>query len=68
MSNILWLTGLPCSGKTTLANAFIKSHPQFILLDGDNVRQYISSDLDFSLGSRQEYVRRIAPFAKLLLD
>ena len=65
---VIWLTGLPCSGKSTLANTFIKSYPHFILLDGDNVRQYISSDLDFSLDSRQENVRRVASFAKLLLD
>lgn len=68
MNHVLWLTGLPCSGKTTLGNTFIKYNPQFILLDGDNVRQYISSDLDFSLKSRQENVRRVASFAKLLLD
>jgi len=65
---VLWLTGLPCSGKTTLANAFIKHNRQFILLDGDNVRQFISTDLDFSLESRQENIRRVASFAKLLLD
>ena len=65
---VIWLTGLPCSGKTTLANTFIKSHPNFVLLDGDNVRKYISSDLDFSLESRQENIRRVASFAKLLLD
>ena len=68
MNNVLWITGLPCSGKTTLAKTFIKSHPHFLLLDGDNVRQQISSDLDFSIYSRQENVRRVASFAKLLLD
>ena len=68
MFKVIWLTGLPCSGKTTLANAFVKCHSGFISLDGDNVRQYISSDLDFSLNSRQENVRRVASFAKLLLD
>ena len=68
MNHVLWLTGLPCSGKTTLANGFVKSHSNYILLDGDNVRRYISSDLDFSLNSRQENVRRVASFAKLLLD
>lgn len=68
VSVVIWLSGLPCSGKTTLANAIVKSHPYFVLLDGDNVRKYISSDLDFTLESRQENIRRVASFAKLLLD
>jgi len=68
MNHVLWITGLPCSGKTTLASKFNKFKPQFILLDGDNVRRYISSDLNFSLNSREENVRRVASFARLLID
>ena len=68
MPTVIWLTGLPCSGKTTLSRGFIKSHPNFITLDGDNIRKFISSDLDFSMKCREENVRRVASVAKLLLN
>lgn len=68
MPNVLWLTGLPCSGKTTLAGVFVKSHPNYISLDGDNIRRLISADLDFSMKCREENVRRVASIAKLLLN
>lgn len=68
MPTVLWITGLPCSGKSTLAKSFAKNNSRFILLDGDNVRQHISSDLDFTLNSRQENVRRVASFARLLIE
>lgn len=69
---IIWLTGLPCSGKTTLAREiekFFKNKGQPIqVLDGDVIRTTFCSDLGFSKQDREENVRRVAFVAKLLSD
>ena len=66
----LWLTGLPASGKTTIASNLSKQlHKQKInnyVLDGDNLRKTINKDLGFSKSERIENNRRIAHIAKLL--
>lgn len=71
-SFVLWFTGLPASGKSTLSNALeCKLHEMGIrtyLLDGDNVRQGLCKDLDFSEEGRRENIRRIAEVAKLFVD
>jgi adenylylsulfate kinase len=65
----IWLTGLPCSGKTTLANALahtLRSRGQAVLiLDGDEVRTTLSADLGFDAASRNENVRRVGAVAAL---
>ncbi len=68
----IWFTGLSGSGKSTLANALEKylyerGYRTFIL-DGDNVRSGLNSDLDFSENARRENIRRIAEVAKLMVD
>ena len=72
MSFVLWLTGLPCSGKTTLAKKIVnrleKEKIPNVLLDGDEIRSFISADLDFSHNSRNENVSRVAGISKLLLE
>ena len=69
---VIWFTGLSGSGKSTLANAldqYLYSRGMHTyLLDGDNVRHGISSDLRFSNADREENVRRIGEVAKLLMD
>jgi len=68
-SCVLWFTGLSGSGKSTLANALerklfdmgCKTH----LLDGDNVRMGLNSDLGFSPEDREENIRRIGEVANL---
>lgn len=69
---VIWFTGLPCSGKSTLANALeIKLFNlgyQTYLLDGDNLRSGINKDLDFSIEDRKENLRRVAEIAKILID
>ena len=61
----IWLTGLPCSGKTTLANALKeKIHAEH--LDGDEMRKIISRDLGFSKEDREKHLERIAYIASLL--
>ena len=69
---ILWFTGLPGSGKSTLAIE-LESHLfqegiQVYVLDGDNIRQGLSSDLGFSPADRTENIRRIGEVGALFAD
>jgi adenylyl-sulfate kinase len=69
---IIWLTGTPASGKTTIARELeIRLHEMgghTYVLDGDNVRHGLNRDLGFSMESRKENIRRIAEVAKLFCD
>lgn len=69
---VVWLTGLPGSGKSTIARATEQSlydqGLQTAILDGDNIRLGLCSDLGFSEEDRNENVRRVAETAKLFLD
>ena len=70
--HVLWFTGLSGSGKSTVASAVERElHQQGIrtfILDGDNVRAGLNSDLDFSAASREENIRRIAHVSALMQD
>ena len=65
----IWLTGLPGSGKTTLALALekeiFKKGYLSVVLDGDKIRSGINKDLGFTLNDRQENIRRVAEIARL---
>lgn len=68
----LWFTGLSGAGKTTLANAlekylFENGYITYIL-DGDNIRNGLNSDLGFTDDDRSENIRRIAEVANLFLE
>src|SRR6185437_14288088 len=69
---VLWLTGLPGAGKSTIADLverkLLEQGRQTMLLDGDNLRQGINSDLGFDSASRAENVRRVGEIAKLMTD
>ncbi|MTI84025.1 MAG: adenylyl-sulfate kinase [Firmicutes bacterium] len=69
---ILWITGLPASGKTTIANTLeYRLHQMGIhtyLLDGDNIRHGLNRDLYFSESDRRENIRRIAEVARLFVE
>lgn len=69
---VLWLYGLSGSGKSTLANALERRlHREGFctnILDGDNIRTGLNSDLGFSDDDRTENIRRIAEVAKLFLN
>jgi len=69
---IVWFTGLSASGKSTLANALeVELHNQgykTYLLDGDNLRTGLNSDLGFSQEDREENIRRVAHLSQILLD
>ena len=68
----VWLTGLPASGKSTIAAALerrlVNGGRAAYLLDGDNVRHGVSGDLGFSPADRSENARRIAGVARLFAD
>jgi bifunctional enzyme CysN/CysC len=71
-AQVIWLTGLSGSGKSTIANGVEKRlhalgmHPY--VLDGDNLRMGLNSDLGFTPEDRAENVRRISELAKVLVD
>ena len=66
----LWFTGLPCSGKTTIADLVaenLKNHGLRVeRLDGDIVRQGLTSDLGFSKEDRDKNIERVTFVSKLL--
>lgn len=71
-SFILWFTGLSASGKSSVANAFahrlFEEGKQAFVLDGDNIRHGLNSDLGFDEVSRKENIRRIGEVAKLFVE
>lgn len=69
---VLWLTGIPAAGKTTIARA---THLEIealgyacVVLDGDELRRGLCRDLGFSDGDRLENVRRTAEVARLFCN
>jgi bifunctional enzyme CysN/CysC len=68
----VWLTGLPASGKSTIAvaveRALVEAGRFAYLLDGDNIRHGLSGDLGFDPASRSENMRRVAHVARLFAD
>lgn len=71
-SCVLWFTGLSGAGKSTLAHAVEEALHQrgcrTFVLDGDNVRHGLCSDLGFSEEDRRENIRRIGEMAKLFTE
>ncbi|AYN29129.1 MULTISPECIES: adenylyl-sulfate kinase [Buttiauxella] len=69
---VLWFTGLSGSGKSTIAGALEEALHQLgvstYLLDGDNVRHGLCSDLGFSDADRKENIRRVGEVANLMVD
>jgi bifunctional enzyme CysN/CysC len=69
---VVWLTGLPGSGKSTIANLverrLVALGGHTTLLDGDNLRQGLNADLGFDAAARSENVRRVSEVAKLMTE
>jgi len=69
---LIWFTGLSGSGKSTIANELEKRlfdvGVHTYILDGDNVRKGLNSDLDFTEKGRIENIRRIGEVSNLFLD
>ena len=71
-SVVIWFTGLSGSGKSTIANSVEEKlyslNCRTFVLDGDNIRHGLSSDLSFSASDRKENVRRVGEVAKLMME
>jgi len=69
---MLWFTGLSGAGKSTLAHTVEEQLHQLgcrtFVVDGDNVRHGLSSNLGFSEGDRRENIRRIGEVGKLMIE
>jgi adenylylsulfate kinase len=70
-SALIWLTGLPSSGKSTIANELDcylhENKIRSVVLDGDNLRRGLNRDLGFSVEDRRENLRRVGEVAKLFV-
>ena len=68
----VWMTGLSGSGKSTIAYSaeemLIREGRAAYVLDGDNLRHGLNSDLGFGAADRSENVRRVGEVARLLAD
>jgi len=71
-SGIIWLTWLPALGKSTIAYLteveLFKLNVRTYVLDGDNVRHGLNSDLGFKRQDRRENVRHVVEVANILAD
>ncbi|MFH1567281.1 MAG: adenylyl-sulfate kinase [Gemmatimonadota bacterium] len=69
---LVWLTGLPSSGKSTIAytaeHALVARGRLAYVLDGDNIRHGLNKNLGFSAADREENIRRIGEVGKLFAD
>ncbi len=69
---IIWITGLPSSGKSTIAvelqALLFEEGCNVYVLDGDNVRHGLNKNLGFSPEDREENIRRVGEVAKLFAD
>ena len=72
LGRVIWLTGLSSSGKSTIATELERQlfhlGRQVYVLDGDNIRHGLGSDLGFSPQDRSENIRRVGEVAKLFAD
>ena len=66
MTFVIWMTGLPCSGKSTIARKLRDFVPNIAILDGDELREWLSPK-DFSREGRNVHNRKVAYLAKLLI-
>ena len=67
MTFVLWTTGLPSSGKTTIIRKLAEHIQNLAILDGDELREWLSPK-DFSREGRNEHNKKTANLAKLLLE
>lgn len=69
---VIWLTGLPAAGKTTIATELARQLRQLEqpcwVLDGDQLRNGVNADLGYSPTDRAESVRRVSYIARILVD
>ena len=66
MAFCIWMTGLPCSGKTSITRKLAEYISNLAILDGDELREWLSPK-DFSREARNEHNVRVAHLAKLMI-
>jgi adenylylsulfate kinase-like enzyme len=66
--NGIWFYGLSGSGKTYIANYLKKKIPNSLLIDGDDVRKFISFDLGYNLEDRKIQIERIYGICKIIIN
>jgi adenylylsulfate kinase len=64
--SVLWMTGLPCSGKSTIARELKNHIRNLVILDGDELREWLSPK-DFSREGRIEHNKKVAHLAKFMV-
>jgi adenylylsulfate kinase len=64
----IWITGLPGSGKSTIADAFKKAHPEFVVLRMDELRKVVTPEPTYSDPEREMVYRALVYMAKKLTD
>ena len=64
----VWITGLPGSGKSTIADALKASHPDFVVLRMDDLRKTVTPEPDYSVAERELVYRSLVYLAKKLTD
>ncbi|MCC6215761.1 MAG: adenylyl-sulfate kinase [Polyangiaceae bacterium] len=66
--SVVWMTGRSGAGKSTLGASLVSASLRTVLLDGDIIREHISSDLGYDKPARSEHARRVAGMARMLAD
>lgn len=66
MEKVIWLTGLPSAGKSTIAEAIKEKLERCCIIDGDVIREGLTKDLGFDGEGRRENIRIAAEVAKLV--
>lgn len=71
-NHVFWITGLSGAGKTSVAEQALErlknEGHEFVLLDGDVVRDGLCKDLGFSIDAREENIRRVAEVSRLFVE
>jgi len=68
-SKCIWLTGLPCSGKTTIAKQLEKHYSNSIVIDGDEIRNTpLANTAGFSQEDRKNHILKMGHLAKMFTD
>lgn len=68
MIKIIWITGISGTGKSTLANFYLKYLKNFLWIDGDKFRKLFNNDLGYTLSDRNKNAERLIKFVEFISD
>ena len=66
MSNIIWISGISGTGKSTLAKFYLKFLNNFLWIDGDEFRRLFNNDLGYTLKDRNKNAKRLINFVEFI--